>query len=79
MRIVNFEPGSEIPICIMSSYVIFIYLEGKTEILINGNKVDLAAGELIASEPAIFTMRVEREPGFWVFRSGRSRSEPGRF
>ena len=57
MRIVSLEPGSEIPSCVMSSYVVFVCLEGEAEVLVNGNKVHLAAGELIASEPATFSLR----------------------
>jgi quercetin dioxygenase-like cupin family protein len=57
IRIINLKPDSEIPSCVMSSYVIFICLEGKAEVLVNGNKVDLSSGELIVSEPATFSMR----------------------
>jgi quercetin dioxygenase-like cupin family protein len=57
MRIIDLEPGSEIPSCVMSSYVVFICLEGKAEILVNGNKVELFSGQLMVSEPAAFSMR----------------------
>lgn len=57
MRIINLEPGSDLSSCVMSSYVIFICLEGKAEVLVNGNKVELCSGQLIVSEPATFSMQ----------------------
>lgn len=57
MRIIRLGPGSEIPSCVMSSYVIFICLEGKAEVLVDGNNVELSSGQLMVSEPATFSMR----------------------
>lgn len=57
LRIINLKPGSEIPSCVMSSYVVLICVEGKAEMLVNGNKVELSSGQLMVSEPATFSMR----------------------
>lgn len=40
-RIIKLLPGENIPECEMSSYVIFIVLEGEVEITVNTNKANL--------------------------------------
>jgi len=43
----------------MKSYVIFINMDGKAEVMINSDKVALNEGQILLSEPATFSLITE--------------------
>jgi quercetin dioxygenase-like cupin family protein len=60
IRIINLKPGEAVPECDMSSHVIFICFKGGVELSVDGKKVELSSGQLLASEPGVFSIRAEK-------------------
>ena len=59
VRIIDLKKGEQLPTCEMNSYVIFINMDGKAEVMINSDKVTLKEGQFLVSEPATFSMTSE--------------------
>lgn len=59
VRIIDLKKGQQLPLCEMSSYVIFINMEGEAEITVNSEKAILKEGQFLVSEPATFSMLTE--------------------
>ena len=58
-RIVELEPGGEIPTREMKSYVIFYVVSGSAEVRVDGDVVNLKEGQCLITEPATLSMRSE--------------------
>ncbi|MBC7362503.1 MAG: hypothetical protein H5U06_09530 [Candidatus Aminicenantes bacterium] len=56
MRIIQLEPGEKIPECQMDSRVIFLALEGKVAVTVNGERVGLGERQVIVAEPGLLAM-----------------------
>lgn len=56
-RIIKLLPGENIPECEMSSYVIFIVLEGNVEITVNTDKANLVKNQCLITEPSLISMK----------------------
>lgn len=56
-RIIELPPGGEMPICEMTSYVIFHVVSGAAEVSVNGEIAKLEKGQCLISEPATLSMR----------------------
>jgi len=56
-RIIRLLPGENIPECEMTSYVIFIILEGEVEITVNTDKATLGKNQCLITEPSIISMQ----------------------
>ena len=57
MRIIELESGQQLPDCQMNSYVVFSLVSGEVEVIVDNQKSLLKEGELLASEPAKFSMK----------------------
>ena len=56
-RIISLLPGEKIPECEMSSYVIFIVLNGEAEITVNKEKANLVKNQCLITEPSKISMQ----------------------
>jgi len=56
-RMINLSPGEKIPECEMASYVIFIVIEGKSEIKVNGKKTVLEPNQCLITEPSLISIK----------------------
>ena len=50
-RIINLQAGEEIPECKMTSYVIFLVLQGEAIVAVNSEESVIDAGKCLISEP----------------------------
>lgn len=57
MRIIELNANQDLPECEMKSHVIFFLIKGKVEATVNKEKTILTEGQLLVSEPAIFSMK----------------------
>jgi len=57
MRIIELSVNQELPECEMNSHVVFFLIKGKIEATVNKEKTILTEGQLLVSEPAIFSMK----------------------
>lgn len=57
MRVIELKENEELPDCEMKSHVVFIVTKGKVETTVNNEKSLLTEGQLLVSEPAIFSMK----------------------
>lgn len=57
MRVIELNENQELPECEMKSYVIFLVAKGKVETSVNNIKSVLNEGQLLVSEPAMFSMK----------------------
>ena len=60
MRIIELDRDQELPECQMSSHVIFSLVSGEIEVKVDNQKSLLKEGELLVSEPAMFSMKAIR-------------------
>ncbi|MEF8874858.1 MAG: hypothetical protein V5A88_09365 [Candidatus Thermoplasmatota archaeon] len=58
-RHILLSEGEEIPPCEMSSYVIFIVLDGDVEVTVDEELVTLSEGKCLITEPATLSMETE--------------------
>ena len=58
-RIIELPPGGEIPVCEMSSHVIFYVVEGAAEVSVNQEKENIKEGECLITPPATLSMRTD--------------------
>ncbi len=56
-RIIELPPGGEMPICEMTSYVIFYVIEGAAEVNVNQEKANIKEGQCLITNPATLSMR----------------------
>ncbi len=56
-RIIELPAGGEMPTCEMASYVIFYFIEGAAEVMVNQEKVSIKEGQCLITEPATLSMR----------------------
>jgi len=56
-RIIKLSPGESIPECEMSSYVIFIVLEGEADITVNKDKANLVKNQCLITKPSLISMQ----------------------
>jgi len=55
-RIINLEPGGEIPQCDMASYVLFYVVTGEIKLNKNGESAILREHQVFITEPATLAM-----------------------
>lgn len=58
-RIIELPAGGSMPLCEMSSYVMYVVIEGSVEVQVNGQKAYLAEGQCLITEPATLSMKTE--------------------
>jgi quercetin dioxygenase-like cupin family protein len=58
-RIIELQPGGEMPTCKMGSYVLFYVIEGKVEVKVNQRKATIEEGQCLITEPAILSMKTD--------------------
>ena len=56
-RIIELPAGGEMPTCEMASYVIFYFIDGAAEVMVNQKKVSVKEGQCLITEPATLSMR----------------------
>jgi len=56
-RIIELPAGGEMPTCEMASYVIFYFIAGAAEVMVNQEKVNIKEGQCLITEPATLSMR----------------------
>lgn len=61
MRIIDLAENQELPECEMKSYVIFSVFKGKVVVTINNEEKILDEGQMLISEPALFSMKAISE------------------
>ena len=59
LRVIELAPGGTIPLCEMASHVVFVCIEGKAVITIDGEKATLTPALGLVSKPATVSMRSE--------------------
>jgi quercetin dioxygenase-like cupin family protein len=57
MRLIDLAPGEAMPKCDMSSYVIFVGVEGEVVVDVGTNSIAISEGQCLVSEPATLSMR----------------------
>ncbi len=57
MRVVDLAPGGSMPLCEMASHVVFVCVEGKASISVDGDEVSIGPGQGLVTEPASLSMR----------------------
>ncbi|NCA99062.1 MAG: hypothetical protein EOM03_05180 [Clostridia bacterium] len=58
-RVINLEPGGEIPQCVMASYVLFYVVSGEIKLSKNGEFAILKEHQVFITEPATLAMESE--------------------
>jgi len=58
-RIIELPPDGEMPICEMTSCVIFYVIKGTTEVKVNQEKTILKEGQCLITEPATLSMKTQ--------------------
>jgi len=74
MRIIALGRGERIPECEMSSYVVFICVEGEADIRAGEDRITLSAGQAVVSEPSTLSMESAsgaRLLGVQIMKEGR--------
>ncbi len=74
IRVVALGPGEGMPECEMTSYVVFVCIEGEAEIRAGEDRVTLFVGQAAVSEPAILSMQSKtgaRLLGIQIVKTGR--------
>ncbi len=56
-RIIELPAGGEMPTCEMTSHVIFYFIEGAAEVMVNQEKVNIKEGQCLITEPATLSMK----------------------
>lgn len=56
-RIIELPAGGEMPTCEMTSHVIFYFIEGAAEVMVNQEKVSIKEGQCLITEPATLSMK----------------------
>lgn len=56
-RVIELSIGGQIPPCTMSSYVMYIVINGSVEVQVNEQKVELSEGRCLITEPATLSMK----------------------
>jgi len=56
-RIIELPAGGEMPTCEMTSHVIFYFIAGAAEVMVNQEKVNIKEGQCLIIEPATLSMR----------------------
>jgi len=59
LRVIELVPGGTIPLCEMASHVIFVCIEGKAVVTIDGEEATLTPARGLVSKPATVSMRSE--------------------
>jgi mannose-6-phosphate isomerase-like protein (cupin superfamily) len=57
MRVISLGPGESMPKCDMTSYVIFVAIEGEAEVDVGTDRVAISRGQCLVTEPATLSMR----------------------
>ncbi|MBE0477503.1 cupin domain-containing protein [Candidatus Aerophobetes bacterium] len=57
--IIALSPGDKIPVCEMSSHVIFYVVEGEAEVTVDEEKITIREGQCLITKPATLSMRTE--------------------
>ena len=57
MRLIDLAPGEAMPKCDMSSYVIFVGVEGEVVVDVGTNPIAVSKGQCLVSEPATLSMK----------------------
>jgi len=58
-RIIELPVGGAMPLCEMSSYVMYVIIEGSVEVQVNEHKAYLTEGNCLITEPALLSMKTE--------------------
>ena len=58
-RHILLSEGEKIPPCEMSSYVMFIVIDGDVEVMVDDESVTLSDGMCLITEPATLSMKTE--------------------
>jgi quercetin dioxygenase-like cupin family protein len=58
-RIIELEPGGEIPVCQMAHTVLFVVLRGQVTVMVDSDSAVLAEGQCLVTDPASISMRSE--------------------
>jgi len=60
MRIIDLGPGGSIPKCDMAYYVVFFCVEGEAEVEVGPDRINLAPGQGLVTEPAVVAMKTDK-------------------
>jgi hypothetical protein len=57
MRLISLGPVESMPKCDMTTYVIFVEIEGEAEVDVGTDRGAISRGQCLVSEPATLSMR----------------------
>lgn len=60
IRVIDLPENGAMPECNMETYVVFVVLQGKVDIKVNGQIQALCEKQSLVSEPAVFSMKSEK-------------------
>lgn len=55
-RIIELQPGGQMPTCEMASHVIFYVLDGEARVTVNSKTVEIKEKQCLITEPATLSM-----------------------
>ena len=56
-RLIQLPPGGAMPLCEMSSYVVFMVVAGEAEVQVGSEVATIREGQCLITEPATLSMR----------------------
>jgi len=57
VRLIQLPPGGEMPLCEMTSYVVFFVVTGEAEVHVGQEVATIREGQCLITEPATLSMR----------------------
>ena len=59
LRIIDLASGQSMPRCEMMSYVVFVCVEGETEVSVSVDKATISRGQCVVTTPVTISMRTK--------------------